>query len=130
MVLLLRGFAMGIMMMPVMTVAMDTIPPHQISRASALSNVLRQLFGAFSTAVFASILIDRQHFHQAVLTTTVTPDNLAALSVLSSAKVAMLQQGMSDSRRQRGRIDGTLAPDKPRRGSQRGLMTASISRRS
>jgi len=95
-VLLLRGFAMGIMMMPVMTVAMDTIPPHQISRASALSNVLRQLFGAFSTAVFASILIDRQHFHQAVLTTTVTPDNLAALSVLSSAKVAMLQQGMSD----------------------------------
>jgi EmrB/QacA subfamily drug resistance transporter len=96
-VLLLRGFAMGIMMMPVMTVAMDTIPHHQISRASALSNVLRQLFGAFSTAWFASILLDRQHFHQAILSQTVTASNIAAVNVLSAAKVAMLQQGLSDA---------------------------------
>jgi EmrB/QacA subfamily drug resistance transporter len=95
-VLLLRGFAMGIMMMPVMTVAMDTIPPHQISRASALSNVLRQLFGAFSTAVFASILLDRQQFHTAALSATISPENIAALSVLSAAKVQMLQQGLSE----------------------------------
>lgn len=96
-VLLLRGFAMGLMMMPVMTVSMDTIPPHQISRASALSNVLRQLFGAFSTAVFASILLDRQRFHQAILAQAITSTNITAVGVLSAVQTAMLQQGASET---------------------------------
>jgi DHA2 family multidrug resistance protein len=96
-VLLLRGFSMGIMMMPVMTVAMDTIPPPQIARATALSNVLRQLFGAFGTSVFASLLLDRQHFHQAILAQTVTPTNLAAVNLLSATQTAFLQQGLSEA---------------------------------
>ena len=70
---------MGMMMMPVMTVSMDTIPPHQISRASALSNVLRQLFGAFSTGIFATILLQREQFHQAILVQDVTSTNMAAV---------------------------------------------------
>ena len=74
--------AMGLMFMPVMTVSMDTIPPHLISRASALSNVLRQLFGAFSTGIFATILLQREQFHQAMLSQNVTSTNVAAVSVL------------------------------------------------
>jgi EmrB/QacA subfamily drug resistance transporter len=95
-VLLLRGTGMGLMMMPVMTVAMDTIPPAMIPRASALSNVLRQLFGAFATGIFASVLLDRTIFHQAMLVQTVTPTNIAAVSVLSTTQAAMVQQGLSE----------------------------------
>src|SRR4051794_31318968 len=94
-ILLMRGAAMGLMMMPVMTVSMDTIPPHQISRASALSNVLRQLFGAFSTGIFATILLSREQFHQALLIQNVTSTNVAAVSVLNATQTAMLQQGYS-----------------------------------
>ena len=94
-VLLMRGLAMGLMMMPVTTVSMDTIPPHQISRASALSNVLRQLFGAFSTGIFATILLSRERFHQALLVQNVTPTNLAAVRVLNATQTAMLEQGLS-----------------------------------
>ncbi|HZU07611.1 MAG TPA: DHA2 family efflux MFS transporter permease subunit [Chloroflexota bacterium] len=96
-ILLVRGFAMGMMLMPVMTVAMDNIPPHQISRATALSNVLRQLFGALATGVFASLLLDRQHFHQAILAQTVTPASIAAVRTLSAAKAALLQQGLNEA---------------------------------
>jgi len=96
-IMVVRGFSMGIMMMPVMTVAMDTIPPPQIPRATALANVTRQLFGAFGTGVFASILLDRQHFHQAILAQTVTPTNGAAVQVLSATTSAMLQQGLPDA---------------------------------
>jgi hypothetical protein len=88
---------MGLMMMPVMTVSMDTIPPQQISRASALSNVLRQLFGAFSTAIFASILLDRQQHHLANLAEAVTSTNIMAVGVLNAVKTAMLQQGISEA---------------------------------
>jgi EmrB/QacA subfamily drug resistance transporter len=94
-ILLLRGLAMGLMMMPVMTVSMDTIPPHQISRASALSNVLRQLFGAFSTGIFATILLGRVQFHQALLMQNVTASNVAAVGMLNTVQTAMLQQGLS-----------------------------------
>jgi DHA2 family multidrug resistance protein len=94
-ILMLRGAAMGLMFMPVTTVSMDTIPPHQISRASALSNVLRQLFGAFSTGVFATILLSRENFHQAQLIQNVTSTNVAAVGVLNATQTAMLERGMS-----------------------------------
>lgn len=103
-ILLIRGLAMGTMMMPVMTVAMDKIPPHQIARATALSNVLRQLYGAFGTGIFASLLSDRQRFHQAALAQLVTPDNLEALRILSAARMALLQSGLSDVAAQTGAL--------------------------
>jgi MFS family permease len=94
-ILFLRGIAMGLMFMPLMTVSMDTIPPHQISRASALSNVLRQLFGAFSTGIFATILLSREQFHQALLVQNVTATNVAAVQVLNATQTAMLERGLS-----------------------------------
>jgi MFS family permease len=96
-ILFMRGIAMGLMFMPVTTVAMDTIPPHLISRASALSNVMRQLFGAFSTGIFATILLQREKFHAAVLAQDVTSMNVTAVSVLSVTQGSMLQQGYSDA---------------------------------
>ncbi len=93
--LILRGIAMGIMIMPVMTVAMDTMPPHLIARATALSNVVRHLVGAFSTSVFATVLFDRQQFHQAILSQTVTDSNPAAIQVLAAVQAAGLREGLS-----------------------------------
>ena len=95
MVLLLRGLAMGLMFMPVTTVSMDTIPPQKISRASALSNVLRQLFGAFSTGIFATILLSREQYHQALLMQNVTSTNVAAVGLLNATQTAMLERGLS-----------------------------------
>ena len=42
-----RGAAVGLVMMPAMTVAMSTLPGPLIARGSSLTNVLRQLFAAF-----------------------------------------------------------------------------------
>jgi len=95
--LAIRGVAMGLMMMPALTVAMDTIPPHQIARATALSNVLRQVFGAFGTGIFASILLDRQNFHRAALSQGITADNVVAIGVQSNATIAALDRGLSEA---------------------------------
>jgi DHA2 family multidrug resistance protein len=108
MTLFLRGIAMGLMFMPLMTVSMDTIAPHLISRASALSNVLRQLFGAFATGIFATILLQRQHFHEAVLAQDVTSTNIAAVSVLSATQTTMLQRGMSEAAAQAAGISALM----------------------
>jgi len=96
-ILLLRGCSMGLVMMPNTAVSMDTIPSHLISRATALQNVLRQLFSAFGTGMFATILIFRQNFHHASLVQDVTSMNLTAVGLLSSIQTAMLERGMPDS---------------------------------
>lgn len=72
--LIVRGLAMGLITMPAMTVAMNTLPSHLIARGSALTNVLRQVFGAFGTASFATILSSRTTYHMAMLSQTMTPD--------------------------------------------------------
>jgi DHA2 family multidrug resistance protein len=74
--LLARGAAMGMVMMPSFTAGLNAVPLAQMSRASSLNNVLRQVFGAFGTAVVVTILQVRQTFHTAIVSQTVTPDNI------------------------------------------------------
>lgn len=95
-ILMLRGVGMGMTMMPVTTTAMDSIPPHQLARASALQNVLRQIFGAFGTGMFASLLLGRQQLHRAVLVQDVTASNATAMGIFSTIKTSLLSQGATD----------------------------------
>lgn len=63
----IRGAGMGFAMMPVTTVGMNTVPPPLIGRASALSNVIRQVSASFGIAMFTTIMQNRQVFHYASL---------------------------------------------------------------
>ena len=63
-VLIMRGLSMGLVMMPAMTVAMNTLPPLLIARGSSLTNVLRQMFASFGTAIFVTLLQTRQTYHR------------------------------------------------------------------
>ncbi|NLW90241.1 MAG: DHA2 family efflux MFS transporter permease subunit [Syntrophomonadaceae bacterium] len=58
--LVIRGFGMGFCFMPSTTAGMNTVPQHLVGRASALSNVVRQIASAFGIAMFSSILANRQ----------------------------------------------------------------------
>lgn len=94
-VLIERGLAMGLVAMPVMTVAMSSIPPHLIARTSSLTNVLRQVFGSFGTALFATLLSSRQTFHQAMLSQRVTPESLPVQTTMAQVQQYLLQHGFN-----------------------------------
>jgi len=53
----LRGLAMGLCMMPVQTAAYNTVAREEMTRATALTNVLFRIFGAASTAVLTTVLV-------------------------------------------------------------------------
>jgi DHA2 family multidrug resistance protein len=95
-----RGAAMGFLMMPSMTAGLNAIPLAQMSRGSAISNVMRQVFGAFGTAIVVTILQQRQAFHTAMLSQLVTPENLPLQQVLSSTQAWALGHGMSAAQAQ------------------------------
>src|SRR5438309_5429118 len=90
-----RGCAMGLVMMPSMTAGLNAVPLPQMSRASSMTNVMRQVFGAFGTALVVTILQLRQTFHSAVLSQTVTPDNLPLQQMMSQAQQWGVSQGMN-----------------------------------
>jgi EmrB/QacA subfamily drug resistance transporter len=94
-ILVLRGATQGMMILPLMTVAMDTIAAARMSRATVLATVIRQIAGAFGAASAASLLLTRQQHHQATLVQTVTPDAPAVVSSLGSLTVWLLEQGVA-----------------------------------
>ncbi len=90
-----RGCAMGLVMMPSMTAGLNAVPLQLMSRASSMSNVMRQVFGAFGTAIVVTVLQQRQTFHTAALAQSVTPDNLPLQQAMSAAQQWGLAQGLS-----------------------------------
>ncbi|HEV7665113.1 MAG TPA: DHA2 family efflux MFS transporter permease subunit, partial [Chloroflexota bacterium] len=90
-----RGAAMGLVMMPSMTAGLNAVPLPQMSRASAMSNVMRQVFGAFGTAIVVTILQQRQTFHTAILSQTLTPESIPLQQMLATTQQWALSQGLS-----------------------------------
>lgn len=62
-IMVLRSFGMGLAMMPITTAGMNAMPINLVGRASALSNVSRQIFASFGIAILTSIMQNRQVFH-------------------------------------------------------------------
>jgi EmrB/QacA subfamily drug resistance transporter len=92
-ILVLRGLAMGLVFMPAMTTAMNTLSGPEIAGGSSLTNVLRQLFGAVGTALFVTVLQTRGTYHQAMLSQTITPDLPAVRLALGEASQILLHHG-------------------------------------
>jgi DHA2 family multidrug resistance protein len=86
--------------MPSMTAGLSAVPMPLMSRASAMTNVMRQVFGAFGTAIVVTILQLRQTFHGAMLTQTVTPENLPLQQLMSSTQQWGAVQGLSAAQSQ------------------------------
>lgn len=91
--LVLRGMGMGLCMMPTMTVAMNTLVGRQIARGSSITNVMRQVFGAFGTAIFATLLSTRETYHQAMLSQVMTPGAPPVRAALAGAQQMVLHNG-------------------------------------
>jgi len=71
----LRGLAMGLCNMPVQTAAFNTVARDQMTRATAISNVLFRIYGAISTAALTTILLVSLRFNGAPEGSTVTDLN-------------------------------------------------------
>src|SRR5205807_2488920 len=73
----------------------NAVPLPMVSRATSMSNVMRQVFGAFGTAIVVTILQLRQTYHTAMLAQSVTPANLPLQQLMSSAQQWGMSQGMT-----------------------------------
>ena len=87
MIMMVRGLGMGMSMMPAQAAGMNSIPKNQSSKATALSNTVRQLSGSIGIAILTTVFQHRQVFHTARLSESInltSPAVVAAQNTLSS----------------------------------------------
>ncbi|MDF9409702.1 DHA2 family efflux MFS transporter permease subunit [Pelotomaculum isophthalicicum JI] len=91
-----RSLGMGLAMMPITTAGMNTVPVNQVGRASALSNVTRQVAGSFGIAILTAVMQNRQVFHYAGLADGMSI-NSNTVSLLSQLKGYLTYAGVADA---------------------------------
>ena len=82
---MLRALGMGMTMMPLQTALMSVLPPEQIGRGSAITNIISRIASSMGIAVLTLILTNRLAFHSAYLTWTISAQNLAGLAATGLA---------------------------------------------
>jgi DHA2 family multidrug resistance protein len=72
---IINGFAFGFISAPLTTAAVSTLRTEQISNATGIFNLARNLGGSIGISAVTTMLARRQQWHQATLVSHLTPHN-------------------------------------------------------
>ena len=75
--LVIRGFGMGFMFIPLSTIAINDIPGKQIAQATGMFNTIRQIGGSFGVAILGALLTQRVIYHTAIYSQAVDQNSTA-----------------------------------------------------
>ena len=102
--LMVRGFGLGLVFIPISTVAFAGLQGAQIAQGSALYNLMRQLGGSFGIAVLNTYIVNMTAFHRAELVTNLHPGDPAFQARLNGAAGALTAGGYSPAAAQAGAL--------------------------
>ena len=94
---ILRGFSLMLIMVPVTTVALGTMPPQKLKNASGLFNLTRNLGGAVGLALINTLINKRLDLHLARLHEQVAWGKAAAEEALANLTAQMSRFGSDAS---------------------------------
>ena len=93
--LVLRGMSLGLTMMPSTTAGMNSVPQNLVSRATALTNTIRQLSGSLSITILTSIMQNTQNLKYAEYASQSTLFNNVTVQFLNGLKGLFMSQGFT-----------------------------------
>ena len=70
---ILQGAGLGLIFTLLSTTALARIPRAQLPHATSIYNLMRNMGASFGVAIVGTMLVRREQYHQAVLTTWATP---------------------------------------------------------
>ena len=91
--LIIRGFGTVLMFLPMSMAALGTVPVAEVSNASGLYNLTRQLGGSIGIAILTTILSSREAFHRAVLVEKLGISDVNTLRRLETLTAGMVAKG-------------------------------------
>jgi DHA2 family multidrug resistance protein len=106
--LIVRGVGMGMIFIPLTTLALGQLKGAQIAQGSAMTNMMRQLGGSVGIAMMTSFVERRMIFHKAVLSERVTATSPETWSRLQAAAGGMVRRGEGTWEAQRKAVGSLL----------------------
>ncbi len=88
--MLISGFGMGFVFVPLTTLTMATLPQEQIGNASGIYNLMRNTGGSVGIAIMTTLLARNMQVHQAVLTSHTTPYDPAFQALFNQIRNGLL----------------------------------------
>ncbi len=75
--LIIRGFGLGFMFIPLSTIAINDISKEKMAQATGLFNTIRQVGGSFGVAILGSLLTQRVIFHKEMYGEAISSNSVA-----------------------------------------------------
>jgi len=72
---IVMGFGMGMLFVPLTSMAFSTVKKEEMGNATSIYNLLRNISGSFGIAIMATLLSRRAQFHQSRLSEELNPFN-------------------------------------------------------
>jgi DHA2 family multidrug resistance protein len=99
---ILRGLAMGMMMVPLSLATLRSMPPGEVPKAAGLFNLFRQLGGSLGISVLSTLLDQRADVHRAALAAGVGPLEPATVAGLGALAARLQEAGLTPAAAQAG----------------------------
>ena len=96
----LRGLGLGFAMMPVNTAAMNAVPRHLFSKATALSTTVRSIMSAIAITFMTTIISNKSNYNYARLTEQITPFNKTSNYIAKALQGVFMNSGLSQGNAQ------------------------------
>nr|WP_276899469.1 DHA2 family efflux MFS transporter permease subunit [Pedobacter kyonggii] len=93
--LVIRGFGMALLFVPLTTLAMQDLSGAEIGQGSGLNNMSRQLGGSFGIAALTTLIHIRSGFHRSSLLVNVNEYNPAFVQKLNALTSGFMAKGSS-----------------------------------
>ncbi len=93
--LIVRGMGMGMLFIPVTTLALSTLKGQQIGQGAAFTGMMRQLGGSFGVAVITTYLAQKNMVHRSDLVAHLNVNDLDVQSRVQAMQHAFMAKGMT-----------------------------------
>jgi MFS transporter, DHA2 family, multidrug resistance protein len=93
--LIVRGLGMGMLFIPVTTLALSTLKGQQIGQGAAFTGMMRQLGGSFGVAAITTYLARKNEVHRNDLVSHLNINDLDVQQRVSGMQHAFISKGMT-----------------------------------
>ncbi|RYZ30027.1 MAG: DHA2 family efflux MFS transporter permease subunit [Chitinophagaceae bacterium] len=93
--LIVRGMGMGMLFIPVTTLALSTLKGQQIGQGAAFTGMMRQLGGSFGVAVITTYLATKNEVHRSDLVSQLNVNDLDVQNRVQALQHAFMAKGMT-----------------------------------
>ena len=93
--LILRGFAMGMLFIPITTLSLSTLSGRQIGEGAAFTGMMRQLGGSFGIAMITTFMARRNMMHRSDLVSKLDITNPDLQNKITAFEHGFMAKGMT-----------------------------------